>query len=205
MGSVFSLRIKDHLEPLAITANVTQSAFCRVDEVLLMFGALTLQYQNLRTTHGDQTACDAILNGLKKRWLNTDQDTFIAAVVLNPFFKHRPFKPLQRFRPASIYELFITLWTRFFPNEDPPLVALYQNVIDYMRETGDFMMLQTSVTACLHISVQKVIYFTAEADTYPRENPLILASCLIHLRLLASHQIRRCQSSSSHATFSQYA
>jgi hypothetical protein len=149
-----------HLEPLAIAANVTQSAFCRVDEVLLTFGALTMEYRSLRDNRGgDQIACDAILGSLEKRWRNTDQDIFIAAVILNPFFKHKPFKPLNRFRPTCIYQLFITLWNRFFPEEVAPTVNLYRNVIDYLRETGDFSPLRMSVMACLTISEQEVINF----------------------------------------------
>ena len=153
-------RIKNHLEPLAVAANVTQSAFCRLDEVLLTFGALTMQYKDLRANkNGDLVVCDAILHSLEKRWSNADQDVFIAAVILNPFFKHRPFKPLHRFRPASIYQLFLKLWTRFFPEEAAPIATLYENVIDYMKETGDFVALSSSVMACLDMSERKVIYF----------------------------------------------
>ena len=157
-GMVSFLRIKQHLEPLAIAANVTQSAFCRVDEVLLTFGALVMDYTDLRDNRGgDLTACNAVLSSLEKRWANTDQDVFIAAVVLNPFFKHMPFKPLRRFQPANIYSLFVTLWNRFFPGQVAP-IALYQNVIDYLREMGDFMTLDVSVAACLQISEQKVTH-----------------------------------------------
>ena len=60
--SVFSawlillFRIKQHLERLAIAANITQSAFCRLDEVLLTFGALTITYADLRDRcGGDQS------------------------------------------------------------------------------------------------------------------------------------------------------
>ena len=43
----FLFRIEQHLEPLAVAANVTQSAFCRLDEVLLTFGALMMNYKDL--------------------------------------------------------------------------------------------------------------------------------------------------------------
>jgi hypothetical protein len=145
---------------LAIAANVTQSAFCRVDEVLLTFGALTLEYTDLRDSNdGDQTACDAILNSLEKRWSNTDQDVFIAAVILNPFFKHRPFNPIPHFQPATIYNSFLRLWVRFFPGEPAPRVALYENVVDYMTESGAFSTLGDALTACIDIYAQKVKCF----------------------------------------------
>ena len=157
----FSFRIKDHLEPLAIAANVTQSAFCRVDEVLLTFGSLVLEYKNLRDNRdGDGVACDAILSSLEKRWSNTEQEVFIAAVVLNPFFKHRPFKPTARFQPATVYQSFLQLWGRFFPGEESPRVSLYENVIDYLTGTGVFATLGATVELNLDISARKVIHLT---------------------------------------------
>jgi len=188
-------RIKQHLEPLAIAANVTQSAFCRLDEVLLTFGALMMDYKDLRDNRGgDQVACNAVLNSLEKRWANADQDVFIAAVILNPFFKHAPFKPLSRFQPASIYNLFAILWNRFFSEQAAPL-SLYKNVLDYLRETGDFMTLRVSVMTCLKLSEQQVICFlkqTMEADCYCRESPLTRVCCLTHLRLLDARKKRQC-------------
>ena len=156
---VFLFRIKRHLEPLAIAANVTQSTFCRVDEVLLTFGALMLQYKKLRAGgDGDQVACDAILASLEKRWLNTDQDIFIAAVVLNPIFKHRPFKPISRFQPTFIYQSLLQLWEQFFPEESPPVVALYENTLDYIRSVGAFSTLDRAVEVSLVMSETRVIY-----------------------------------------------
>ena len=156
---VWFFRIKLHLEPLAVAANVTQSAFCRLDEVLLTFGALAMEYTDLRDRRGgDQVACNAILSSLEKRWANTDQDVFIAAVILNPFFKHMPFKPLSCFQPANVYNLFKTLWKRFFFGDQAP-VTLYQNVIDYLRETGDFLTLEAARAASLNISERKVMCF----------------------------------------------
>lgn len=159
MQPVLLCRIKQHLEPLAIAANVTQSAFCRLDEVLLTFGALMMEYRDLRDNcGGDQVACDAVLYSLEKRWANTNQDIFIAAVVLNPFFKHMPFKALSRFQPANIYNLFLILWDRFFPG-DPAPPTLYRNVLDYLREMGDFTTLGKTMAACLVLSERKVVCF----------------------------------------------
>ena len=154
----FLFRIEQHLEPLAVTANVMQSAFCRLDEVLLTFGALMMNYKDLQDQRGgDRVACNATLVSLEKRWSNLDQDVLIAAVILNPFFKHKLFKLLPRFQPANIYHSFLRLWNRFFPKESTPAV-LYQNVIHYLWEMGDFQPLENCVTACLTISEQMVVY-----------------------------------------------
>ena len=115
-----------------------------------------MDYKDLRNKpYGDQDACDAILDSLEKRWSKADQDVFIAAVLLNPFFKHRPFKPLPRFQPANIHHLFVRLWTWFFPGEAVP-PTLYYNVLHYLRETGDFQSLQDCATSCLRVSEQMV-------------------------------------------------
>lgn len=41
-------RMKCHLDPLAVAANITQASFCRLDEVLLTFGYLVMQYQQMQ-------------------------------------------------------------------------------------------------------------------------------------------------------------
>ena len=53
--------MKRHLEPLAIAANITQASFCRLDEVLLTFGYLVMQYQKMQTDADDAAACASII------------------------------------------------------------------------------------------------------------------------------------------------
>lgn len=77
--------MKRHLEPLAIAANVTQAAFCCLDTVLLTFGFLVMQYKRM-SDEGDRIASHSIISSLEKRWMAADQDIFIAAVIVNPFF-----------------------------------------------------------------------------------------------------------------------
>ena len=78
--------MKLHLEPLAIAANVTQTASCRLDTVLLTFGFLVMQYQKL-TDIDDLTASTSIISSLEKRWMAADQDIFIATVIVNSFYR----------------------------------------------------------------------------------------------------------------------
>ena len=59
-------RIKNHLEPLAIAANITQSAFCRLDEVLLTFGVLYHHFSNMHDP-ADNHIRTAVLNSLESR------------------------------------------------------------------------------------------------------------------------------------------
>lgn len=40
MHTTIELRVKRHLEPLAVAANITQANDCRLDQVLITFGFL---------------------------------------------------------------------------------------------------------------------------------------------------------------------
>lgn len=129
-----------HLEPLAIAANITQAAHCRLDTVLLTFGSLVARYQAM-TGPEDATARTAILNSLEKRWLAADQDVFIATVIVNPFFQASPFAPGPRFIVARIKTLLSSLYTRFFQSDPPD--AFYEEVHEYLTRTGRYDVLKT--------------------------------------------------------------
>lgn len=79
-------RIKHHLAPLAIAANVTQSTHCRLDEVLLIFGTLVMEYCKL-TDPDDIPVRDALMSSIERQWEKSDQDVFVACIILNPFIK----------------------------------------------------------------------------------------------------------------------
>jgi hypothetical protein len=63
--------MKRHLEPLAIATNVTQASFCRLDQVLLTFGHLVMQYKSL-TDPEDTVGCAAIIESIEARWAIAD-------------------------------------------------------------------------------------------------------------------------------------
>ena len=76
--------MKLHLEPLVITANIMQAAFCCLDTVLLTFGFLVMQYQQM-TGEADHAASKSIISSLETCWMAADQDIFVATVIVNPF------------------------------------------------------------------------------------------------------------------------
>ncbi|KAJ8462759.1 hypothetical protein ONZ51_g10696 [Trametes cubensis] len=139
------VQVKKHLEPLAIATNVTQSDNCRLDEVLITFGVLLHAFDSLNDSQ--QIIKDAVIASLEKRWDKSDQDVFIAAVILNPFIRTQPFQHLpELFTPAAIYLLLQRLWTRFYP--DTPVPAdFYTSVISYLSEDGQFATLSKTITA----------------------------------------------------------
>ena len=133
-------RMKNHLEPLAIAANATQSAFCRLDEVLLTLGTLYMGYSTLDDPQ-DRTARNAILASIDQRWKKSDQEVFIAAVVLNPYIKTAPFRQLPFLTNAGLLALFKRLWLRFFTTEAP--LELHRNLQNYMNSSGAFQDLSS--------------------------------------------------------------
>jgi hypothetical protein len=142
-------RVTDHLEPLAIATNVTQSSLCRLDEVLLTFGTLYRHFISL--THGDDaTIRTAVISSLEKRWYASDQEIFIASVLLNPFYCAEPFsKTHYSFSKSSIQLLLSTLWRRFYKAEPP--TNLWDSYMEYTEFRGPFEMLKEATT---HMKMQ---------------------------------------------------
>ena len=90
----FWYRLKTHLEPLARAANITQAAFCHLDQILLTFGSLSIYYKDIKAKDpANVLGCTAILDSIEKWWAKADQDIFIATVILNPFVKTAVFSP----------------------------------------------------------------------------------------------------------------
>lgn len=133
--------MKLHLEPLAIAANVTQAAFCRLDTVLLTFGFLVMQYRQM-TDKDDHIASVSIISSLEKRWMAADQDIFIAAVIVNPFFRAVPFDRNPRFVVAGIIDLLGSLYTRFFWEAPPPVFG--SELREYLMAEGQYVALRAT-------------------------------------------------------------
>ncbi|EJF60609.1 hypothetical protein DICSQDRAFT_62505 [Dichomitus squalens LYAD-421 SS1] len=139
-------RVKRHLEPLAIAANVTQANDCRLDQVLLTFGFIYNFFTSL-TDLEDNPFHAAVCKSLEMRWAKADQDVFIAAVVLNPWIKMRPFRPnMQLFTEAAFHVVLTRLWKRFYPDEPVP-TSLFTEIQEYFDSTGNFESLRTTMDA----------------------------------------------------------
>ncbi|KAG5640471.1 hypothetical protein DXG03_008547 [Asterophora parasitica] len=77
-------RIKDHLEPLAVAANVMQSDNACLDIVVITLVNLCQIYLD-PACQFDPAIASAVLASLKKWWANCDQPIFILAIVFNPY------------------------------------------------------------------------------------------------------------------------
>ncbi|KAL6309073.1 ribonuclease H-like domain-containing protein, partial [Sparassis latifolia] len=106
--------IQDHLRPLAVAANATQSTNAQLDVVVLTIVNLYRIYSN-PTTGLDPRVCEAVLNSLEKRWANVDQPIFILAVILNPYLRVSPFthdSPLRTFH--HVWQLMKNAYLRMY-------------------------------------------------------------------------------------------
>ncbi|KAH9068192.1 hypothetical protein EDB83DRAFT_2222872, partial [Lactarius deliciosus] len=146
-------RLKTHLEPLARAANVAQAAFCRLDQILLTFGSLSIYYEDNRARDpANVPGCTAILDSIEKRWAKADQDVFIATVLLNPFIKSSAFDPTIPFLThAGVYALMKRLYRCFFSVTETTAVLeqnlrkLLVNIEDYFATSGSFAHMASTI------------------------------------------------------------
>src|SRR5882762_6102668 len=163
--------MKRHLEPLAIAANITQALFCRLDTVLLTFGFLLMQYQHL-TDDKDLDAAAAIMESLERRWAVADQQIFIAAVIVNPFYQGRPFAQLYFLNNAGIHALLGHLWTRFYQTLAPQ--EFYIELTEYLTCSGRYVNLGSHCGR-------------ASAEAQQKVCNIYLLLCFSHLMIVVGH------------------
>ncbi|KZT20928.1 hypothetical protein NEOLEDRAFT_1158419 [Neolentinus lepideus HHB14362 ss-1] len=132
-GRTLAIIHANHLKPLAIAANVTQAAHCWLDQVLLTFGLLVMQYQGMQDPD-DKLVADVVISSLERRWGKADQDVFIAAVILNPFHKIKPFQKLTIFTNARLFMLMSRLWKCFYAVDVP--LAFNKELMEYMNNAA---------------------------------------------------------------------
>lgn len=146
-----------YLEPLAIAANVTQGSFCRLDQVALTFASLGVQYSNDKMAK-DLTSCNAILASLEKRWKKADQEVFLAAIMVNPFYQMAPFKPLARFMQANVVAMLTRVYCQLF--WDNPPAEFGEHIVNFFDKKGYFRNLTMQITDALSVAVKKVCHIS---------------------------------------------
>ncbi|KAF9237372.1 hypothetical protein BU15DRAFT_63247 [Melanogaster broomeanus] len=130
LGNYF--RIKRHLEPLAIAANITQSDCARLDIVLATLINLYRQYHDPTL---DEAVRTAALQSIEKRWANCDRPIFILALVLNPYIRASAFLRSSPYRfPDKLWDLARNAFIRFYAVE--PNMELQTAFTEYLHGMG---------------------------------------------------------------------
>ena len=140
---------------------MTQTAHCRLDQVLLTFGLLYHEYMCLLKedpTH--EGAVHAIIDSLGKRWSKCDQDIFIAALVMNPQHKTAPLAKIATFNNAAILTLLNRLWLRFY--QAPAPASLFPEFMEYMGNTGVYENFPVWVASIINDAEAKVCVFKTD-------------------------------------------
>jgi hypothetical protein len=116
-----------------------------MDQVLLSFGFLVMQYQQLSD---EPVAQKAIIDSLELRWKKADQELFIASVLVNPFYRAEPFAAIRIMNIAGICALLTRVWKRLsnsMGNVAPPHFVEY--ISDFLRGMGRFQDLAAQLQA----------------------------------------------------------
>jgi len=130
-----------------------QQSFCRLDQVLITFGYLTMKYHDEKMKQ-DVIGHQAILASIETRWAKSDQEVFIAAVLVNPFYRMSAFRPLQCFNKAEIRLLFTRLFQRFYSRE--PSHAFIADTYDFLDGKGMFRTILSEIEFEIASALNKV-------------------------------------------------
>ncbi|KAF9441139.1 hypothetical protein P691DRAFT_684879, partial [Macrolepiota fuliginosa MF-IS2] len=118
--------------------NIIQASFCRLDMILLTFGYLISSYQHMKTENSQNIpGCTAIITSVENRWAKTDQEVFIAAVILNPMYQWSPFHHSHFHSVVAVISLFKRLWARFYNGQELP-ESFHTDIRDYLLKKGQF-------------------------------------------------------------------
>lgn len=133
--SAFS--VVQHLEPLAIAANIFQAPTCRLDHVMLTLGNLLDFFNGVDSTEeGNDDVTRVMVASLERRWNKTDQELFILAVFFNPYI-HARFFNMDHLRLTSLLHITRRVSKRLTGNDihDPEFLRAFT---DYYNTSGDF-------------------------------------------------------------------
>ena len=129
-----SYRIKTHLEPLAIAANIAQAAHTRLDHILLTLANL---YRIFDTDQIDNPLIRETVQGsLERRWKAvTEQDCFILAVFFNPYIRASCFNA-ESLTPNRLIQMAKSAFKRFY-DEDAD-TEFIKAILDYSNRAGNY-------------------------------------------------------------------
>ena len=111
--------------PLCIATNVFQLRTLSLDQVLLTWGKLYLEFFAMKD-NGEidaeyQPAVEAVIYSLENRWAAVDQRPFLAALFLNPFVSNVIINDLHTMSSRRVQRTVIEgLYCKMYNHEKPP-------------------------------------------------------------------------------------
>lgn len=109
----------------------------------------------------DEIGRSAIIKSIETRWAKCNQEVFVAAVIVNPFYQTMPFNVnggdsslwLTR---AELRALFSRLFRQFFQREPP--TEFFTDMFEFLSSSGKFRRLREQVAFDLEQALQKVSF-----------------------------------------------
>jgi hypothetical protein len=147
-------RWKNLLEPIALMTNIHQATHARPENVPISFSFLYYRYSKIGDST-DHNARNAVLESVEHCWAQVDQEVFIAAVILNPLYKDKPFNNITLTTCAGLMSLFSHLWKRFYGGI-PPL-ELFTDLENYLRNSPEFQPIDIYTQILLSHAKEKVL------------------------------------------------
>lgn len=121
-----------------------------------------LTWGNLYRIYSDPTLDSAVssqvLNSLSKRWSQMDQDTFISAVVMNPYIRSRCFAcGNPQLTPIGLYNIVKRTFHRMLRTK--PDLDFYNAFFDYLLDSREFSSSLMGLTELKQLYDNEVISF----------------------------------------------
>lgn len=148
-------RVKQHLEPLAIAANITQSNHANLGVVLITLANLFRIYSG--NNDFDRDASATICASLEKRWakVGVEREIFILAIILNPYLRTRPFNSHNRTMvPGRLWDMVRRAYIRMYSVQ--PDMRFRQAFGEYLQGTGEFSAESLGLSDWTELAKQEV-------------------------------------------------
>lgn len=118
-----------------------------------------MQYRDEKMNE-DPVGRNAIIASIEARWAKSDQQIFVCAVLVNPFYRTTPFASLPCFNHAQIRVLLTRLYVRFYGE---PVDALFMtHAYNFLNGTGFFQHLDSQIKFEIEEAMREVIFYCFE-------------------------------------------
>ena len=125
--------------------------------VLLTFGYLIVVYKTM-TDPDDLPGYQAIIESIEHRWAKSDQEIFIAAMILNPFYRREPLAATPLFNNAGILALLARVFKRVYKTATVPQ-EFYTELSNYLNLQDTFSNLKLQLHIETNMAASSVIFF----------------------------------------------